>query len=771
MKKLIKKLASEFKKINKYRDVVLAIPRITCGLLLAFNFGSSKFGMPWSMSEELPLFSVSEWFVEDVHAFGGLFALTPFLFAWLAAASETIGGLFLALGLKTRAASFFIMCTMLVAIFFQKWGQGVWAMLPAMGFLWVTIDRLVLGAGTFSLDHLISQFFKKKRLIQSPLSSLKLDYSKIRLLFISTICFSCFSAKSHEYSVTFKVDMNAVENVSNVSLQGSIAPLSWDNPLLMEDPDRDGIYEARVTFITDKKTLRFKFVNNEEMELYGSENRTLKFESETIERSYLFNEFNYYTDEEISALTYNEAQIKADISILKEIVQYVHPQVYKYRDSLSLQDDFTDLENEILQEPTMVNAYKAISKFAALLKCSHTFTNPWNQNIDINRSIFYQPDKIPFTFNRIGKRVFIDLNASENKLLTKGLEVISINGKSTDEIMSELAKYVTSDGSNFEKKLERLTLTGEEKFSLFDIFYSLVFGSNDSFDLELKDIISGETIETTVKATSKTNRTKILRERYDLETGLENSWKFRIIDNKTAVLSIKSFAVQRNEFDWKAFLDRSFEELKEKSIANLIIDIRENEGGQTDVVSYILERVLQKTFEVSAMKSSVSYMEIPDDFRKHIRTWDQFPYNFNGKIASEEDGRYYLKEKYSLKAQKYNPRKDGFKGKVFLITDASNSSATHLMAMYAKQIEGITIVGQETGGNEQGLNGGFIFFMRLPNTGVELDIPVIHQQVPLKNRAAIDGGVRPDIMIDRNAQDFVTGVDTELNALLEIIGN
>ena len=71
-----------------------------------------------------------------------------------------VGGLFLLLGLQTRIASFLIMCTMLVAIFLQKFDQGVWSMLPAMGFLWVAMYNLYFGSGRFGLDYLINKTLK-----------------------------------------------------------------------------------------------------------------------------------------------------------------------------------------------------------------------------------------------------------------------------------------------------------------------------------------------------------------------------------------------------------------------------------------------------------------------------------------------------------------------------------------------------------------------------------------------------------------------------------
>ena len=153
-------------------NIILAFPRILCGIFLAVYFGGSKFGMPWTDAEQgLALFQVADWFPQDVAEFGGLFAIFPLFFAWMGAASEAIGGVFLALGLKTRVASFFIVCTMLVAIFFQKWGDGLWGMLPALGFLWVALYNLVLGSGKFGLDYLITRKWKSNNVerIDTPM--------------------------------------------------------------------------------------------------------------------------------------------------------------------------------------------------------------------------------------------------------------------------------------------------------------------------------------------------------------------------------------------------------------------------------------------------------------------------------------------------------------------------------------------------------------------------------------------------------------------------
>lgn len=158
--KITKRIITPVIQKHWFGDLLIAIPRIICGLLLTLSFGSDKFGLPWSSTPNLGFFEVAAWFPEDVVKFGGIFKMFPVFFAWSAAFAEAVGGLFLAIGFKTRIFSFLILCTMLVAIFFQKWNQGLWGMLPAMGFLWVSIYHLYLGSGKFGIDYIISKKLK-----------------------------------------------------------------------------------------------------------------------------------------------------------------------------------------------------------------------------------------------------------------------------------------------------------------------------------------------------------------------------------------------------------------------------------------------------------------------------------------------------------------------------------------------------------------------------------------------------------------------------------
>lgn len=587
------------------------------------------------------------------------------------------------------------------------------------------------------------------------------------LLSIATI-FSCSAPKT--YQVHFKVDMSTAERADKVYVQGDLSPLSWNQGYELADADGDGTYEAKIEFVTKSKRLKYKFRNGDNWELQGADNRTLWFKPDGVEVNAPFNEYETYSEAKIQSLTYSPEQIKEDVAALKETIKYVHPSLYKYRSATKLETDFQELEAAMLAEPNLTNAYKQVSKFATKIQCSHTFTNPWNQGGTVEKAIFFSRDKVPFTFDRIGRQLFIARNASDQDALVPGREILAIDGVPTTEILNRLLPYISGDGANEEKKLQRLTLGGTNKFELFDIFFSLEFGTKDAFQLTLKDHVSGDIIEVSVKAMSKTARDAKLRARYtDFNNDFASGWQFEMKNDSTAYLKMRSFAAYNKDFNWRNFLDSAFREINEKNAKHLILDIRGNEGGETEIVEHLLRKVLQSPITVPAAKTVVNYKRLPEELEANVSTWSKLPYNWGATVEPLPNGQYLMKERYSGRAQTYEPAKNNFQGQTYLLIDAENSSATQIMATYAKRYKLATLIGQETGGNQRGLNGGYIFFLRLPNTKVEVDLPLLSINLFPVTKDTPNGGIQPDVFVQKNVADFVNGVDTELSRTMELI--
>jgi len=120
-------------------DLGLLILRVGIGLSLAFGHGLGK----------IP---VSEGFVEGVDKMGFPF---PVFFAWAAALSEFLGGIFLALGFATKPNSVLITFTMLTAFFIRHGDDPFARKEKAIIYAVVAIYLIFKGAGKYSIDHTI----------------------------------------------------------------------------------------------------------------------------------------------------------------------------------------------------------------------------------------------------------------------------------------------------------------------------------------------------------------------------------------------------------------------------------------------------------------------------------------------------------------------------------------------------------------------------------------------------------------------------------------
>ena len=77
-----------------------------------------------------------------------------------------------------------------------------------------------------------------------------------------------------------------------------------------------------------------------------------------------------------------------------------------------------------------------------------------------------------------------------------------------------------------------------------------------------------------------------------------------------------------------------------------------------------------------------------------------------------------------------------------------------------------TLVGQPTGGNLRGTNGGWIAFLRLPRSRIELDLP-LKGYFPMDEQP--DRGLVPDVVVPESVEDVVLGSDAPLEAVQRLI--
>jgi len=118
-------------------DGILALVRVYVGLVMALAHGLGKVQDPSGA----------------IGAAEGLGFPAPSVFGWAAALSEFLGGLFLAAGLLTRPAAFFVLVTMLVAAFGVHQADPFGKKEFALAYAALALAFLALGSGRFGIDR------------------------------------------------------------------------------------------------------------------------------------------------------------------------------------------------------------------------------------------------------------------------------------------------------------------------------------------------------------------------------------------------------------------------------------------------------------------------------------------------------------------------------------------------------------------------------------------------------------------------------------------
>jgi C-terminal processing protease CtpA/Prc len=159
------------------------------------------------------------------------------------------------------------------------------------------------------------------------------------------------------------------------------------------------------------------------------------------------------------------------------------------------------------------------------------------------------------------------------------------------------------------------------------------------------------------------------------------------------------------------------------------------------------------------------YRTVPADLRPYLGTWGEGAFDLGDAVVETDDGFFEARDA-SSGPRRIEPDPDAYAGRVLLLVGAANSSATFYLAEMAKRGGIATLVGQPTGGNRRGVNGSQMFFLTLPNSRIEMDIPLV-ATFPLSEQP--DAGVTPDVLVEPAVEDVIAGVDAELEAALGVL--
>jgi hypothetical protein len=310
-------------------------------------------------------------------------------------------------------------------------------------------------------------------------------------------------------------------------------------------------------------------------------------------------------------LKYSPKELQEDYAILRKALETTYPSLYRFVDSSIITKYFED-QFILLDHPeTEIEFYKAIVSTCARVNDEHLIPGP---SKDYYLSLKNANHYFPFSLKIIDRRFYVFKTDQSNSSVPVGSEIISINGRSVEEIQNTLLATIPSDGyiQTFNiRHLEDYSMTEEE--NLFDLNYPIFIEDVDSFKIEFigHDDQSKKKIVTIAGLDYKAYR-QFYYGRIKLEAPLE----FKYIKKNTAYLRISSFLKwHRTRFkqDFYVLYDSIFNQLKLNKTKNLILDLRNNEGGDgtgEKLLTYLLTKPY-KHFE-STEEKFVGYPPVVD---------------------------------------------------------------------------------------------------------------------------------------------------------------
>ena len=454
------------------------------------------------------------------------------------------------------------------------------------------------------------------------------------------------------------------------------------------------------------------------------------------------------------ALSFAQATVPdlaGDIAILCQALA-LHPGLYRYNSPRAMEARLRQLERAFVAAPDRAARYLLLSRFLATIRDGHTYCNFFNQRRAVAAELFDRPTRVPFRFRWIDRRMVVTAHGGPE--LPPGTVVERLNGIAAPAMLDRLLPYTRTDGHNEGKRVSLLEVTGVQNIETFDVFHGLLYGppagGKHRVVATRPDGTRGETV-LPVLTLAERREQMVAR-----ESGDGPIWTWTVRLDGVALLEMPSWALYNSQWDWRSWLNARLDTLPD--LRGLVIDLRGNEGGN-DCGAPILARLIERRLLRDSGERWVRFRTTPPALDPYLDTWDD---SFRRLGADAVDlGNGFYRRPPVEGVDWIDPVSPRIRKRVAVLVGPVNSSATFQFAHLAQRSGVVRLFGETTGGNLKGTIGGGFFFVRLPASGIEWDLPLIGYFPKGERR---DGGVEPDVRIAPTVADIAAGRDRALDA-------
>ncbi len=449
----------------------------------------------------------------------------------------------------------------------------------------------------------------------------------------------------------------------------------------------------------------------------------------------------------------SKEQLLEDYTILKNVLTKGHPSLYEYTSETAWDSLFTNFEKQKLKTVQNSNdLYKAITELTDYVRDGHL--------IVMRPPLDPIPQLFPLLLKIINERLYTD---TDDFGIPVGSEIVSIDGIDGTAIRRRFLKYAPTDGFNISKKDRQV----EREFGILH-FYE--FGASPTYQVEYKtssDELIKKTIES--KPFESIGKRFAKRNSYFKKSNLGKKEPFiYFIDSlNTTVLTINTFQLDVEQF--QSTLKDIFKEIKGEKSEHLIIDIRQNEGGfplnAINTFSYLASGPFRQRLSSEVITSTLPEKRYSQNLINGY-TYETFFKKYYERAEKKENKWRLVKDENEAFMI---PNKKRFAGKAYVLIGGKTFSAGSSFALFCKN-EGITLIGEETGGGYYTQTGGYPIIYTLPNSKIKILLPLVKINRFVNDKTVKKGsGIIPDEKVPLTVQDLIQARDSQLDYVLKQI--
>lgn len=394
--------------------------------------------------------------------------------------------------------------------------------------------------------------------------------------------------------------------------------------------------------------------------------------------------------------------MRQDIDSLVKYLEEAHPNPYYRYSKEKFYKDVQSVKNSLNKNLDIVDFYLEAEPLLGKLDDGHT-------DFHIMKTYNNQnPFVLPYSFKLVTYKPYIICKGAYHTItsqLPTGAEIISINHIPAQKIVKNIVDLNTGENRAFR---------AEFGAAHFDFYLEALYKANGNYNIEYKN--RGITKSTVIKGIKKDDIDARLKHFNDTAadniSSPEKNYTLELIEKgKTAVINFKSF-------DWNGFTrftDSAFAVIKQKSIENLIVNLINDSGGDSDVGDEFFQYILNKPFRQYDKVLEKNSELLKQRLREHRvnKTKDSSDFALLAKTNGSFDTVFYQNV-----AIRENPVR--FNGNVYLLINLETYSSAADFAQCFKYYKRGMIIGEETGGLIKSY--GDIVSTHLPHTQLDLTI-------------------------------------------------